>query len=141
MRKTIVLFCLVFLASFAAANIVLEVTFGTGIQHNSSAISANVDGVPNTASKYYFTSSGVSTNQSDAFVVSNATATGTIIFSEIERIGDCSWFAYINGVEVPLANVNGHSVADNDEIKWSMKPNQSTVIDCKLVMDYNVVAA
>ena len=137
MRKLLVL-PMILLLSVACSAIVLEITFGLGVVHNATSIEGFA-GAPIMDQKYYFTDVGVSTTAGDAFVVSDATETGIVVFNEIEQAGDCSWTAYIADTAVALADLDGYAISAGNEIKWAVAPNNAAVTICKLDFDLNVV--
>ena len=139
MNRFFVLPLLVLLAASASA-ISLELWWGDNIVHNTSSIEARLN-VPEVGVKQYFTVDGVSENAGDAFVVSEAEVAGTVAYVEHNRQGDCTWTVYVSDTAVSLSNFNGHSVAENAEIKWAAEPNSETVTHCILLMDYNIMVS
>lgn len=141
MRKIIGLIAaFLLLASSAGATLVIDIYFGSGIQHNTSEISAIV-GAPVLGQEYYFTETGASINSVDAFVVSTVTMDGEIdaVYTET---GDCTWRAKIeNGdyVIVTVESFDTTTVSEGNDIKWSAEPDNESVTHCKLEIDYEVI--
>jgi len=136
MKKLMVLPILLLLAT-VCSGIVLEISFGQGITNNAASIEGFA-GSPVVDQKYYFTATGVSTTAGSAFVVSDATETGTVVYNEISKVGECTWTAYISDTAVPLSELNGHAISSGNTIKWAVAPNNAAVTICKLEYDLNV---
>ena len=131
------------LLAVSASAIILEISFGDGIQHNASNISARV-GMPSVGQRYYFaqtSDSNVSTNQSQAFNLSKALVDGTIVFVERQVVGNCTWEAIIDGNVFDKSQLNGRAVYANQQISWSAKPSSVTEKYCRLVFDLNIMSA
>lgn len=142
MNKLIVI-CLALLlfGSLASATITLTIVFGEGIQHNIEEYTGML-GKPNPENIYFvdFDSNGTK-DPTQADAVSIATKTGTIVFIEEEKTGDCIWYASINdasGTKIESTNLNGTSINESENIYWSVKPNNNNVERCSIRFDLNV---
>lgn len=131
---------LLLVASVAAIS--LEMTFSQGITHYRQIFSAKT-GAPSVNTKYYFTNDGddnSSTNIASAFVVSEATSSGTIVYEEYSKTGDCDFYAIIDSTPIVSTSLNGQAIVSGQKMKWAAAPKSAAATVCRISFDLNVLS-
>lgn len=141
MKKFFAVLAVLLMVSAASA-VSLEIIFGTGVTHFKPAISAR-SGAPSVGVKYYFTNDGddnSSTNIASAFVVSEATSSGTIVYEEYSKSGDCDFYAIIDSTPVISTSLNGQAIVSGQKMKWAVAPKSAAATVCRISFDLNVLS-